>query len=69
VERDDGYDERDGEQSAVLSLAEIQAEARRQILAAGQDVIDEARQTIERLDAAIADNAERLAALDEQSPS
>jgi thiamine pyrophosphate-dependent acetolactate synthase large subunit-like protein len=69
VERDDGYDERDGEQSAVLSLAEIQAEARRQILAAGQDVIDEARQTIERLDAAIADNAQRLAALDEQSPS
>jgi hypothetical protein len=71
VERDDLDDlEPDGEQTAVLSLAEIQAEARtQQLLAAGQDVIDEARQTMARLDAAIAANAERLAALEEQSPS
>ena len=70
MERDDRDDvEPDGEQTAVLSLAEIQAEARtQQLLAAGQDVIDEARQTMARLDAAIAANAERLAALEEQSP-
>jgi hypothetical protein len=64
AELDDHDAERDGEQTAVLSLAEIQAEARtQQLLAAGQDVIDEARQTISRLDDAIAANAAKLAAL------
>lgn len=48
--------EPEGEQTAVLSLADIQAQAQRRLLDQGASIIDEAKQTIADLDDVLKDD-------------
>ena len=56
----------EGSQTAILSVSDIEAEARRvqRLLDTGTDLIAESRATIAKLDAALDAGAKKLAAMD-----